>query len=174
MLFINSAIDLSELPAAEAMTLKPVEKKYLSLLRIEWTITAIVLLSIAAAVVYFVKPVSPWHILIPSFAVLLLLYYFIHQERSFNYLAYAVRDKDIIHQKGWIIRSVKICPFNRVQNCTLNTGPLERKYGLASLSLYTAGSSGADMRINGLSLEEAETLRQFILNKINSEDASTD
>ena len=105
MFFINSAIDLSELPAAEAMTLKPVEKKYLSLLRIEWTITAIVLLSIAAAVVYFVKPVSPWHILIPSFAVLLLLYYFIHQERSFNYLAYAVRDKDIIHQKGWIIRS---------------------------------------------------------------------
>ena len=174
MFFINSVINLSELPAAEEVTLKPIEKKYLSLLRIEWTITAIIILSIVGAVLYFIKPVSPWHIIIPAFAVLLLAYYFIHQERSFNYLAYAVRDKDIISQKGWIIRSVKICPFNRVQNCTLNTGPLERKYGLASLSLYTAGSAGADMRINGLSQEEAETLRQFILNKINSEDAATD
>ena len=174
MLFINSAINLSELPVAEDVSLKPVERKYLSLLRIEWAITAIVIFTIVAAILYFAKPVSPWNIIIPVLAVMLVAYYYIYQERAFNFLAYAVRDKDIISQKGWIIRSIKICPFNRVQNCTLNTGPLERKYGLASLSLYTAGSSGADMRINGLSLEEAETLRQFILNKINSEDASTD
>ena len=174
MFFINSTINLSELPAAEEVVLKHVEKKYLSLLRVEWTLTTIVLLSIIAATLYFAKSANPWHIIIPVVAVLLLTYYYIYQERAFNFLAYAVRDKDIISQKGWIIRSIKICPFNRVQNCTLNTGPLERKYGLASLSLYTAGSSGADMRINGLSLEEAETLRQFILNKINSEDVSTD
>ena len=174
MLFINSAINLSELPVAEEVSLKPVERKYLSLLRIEWTITAVVIFTFVAATLYFAKPVSPWHIIIPVLAVLLLAYYYIYQERAFNFMAYAVREKDIISQKGWIIRSIKICPFNRVQNCTLNTGPLERKYGLASLSLYTAGSSGADMRINGLSMEEAEILRQFILNKINSEDASTD
>ncbi len=174
MFFINTPINLNELPIAEQVELKPVQRKYLSLLRVEWTITAIILIAIATALLLFADLNIYWKIIVPGATLLLLAFYFIQQERSFSFLAYAVRDKDVIVQKGWIIRTTKICPFNRVQNCTLNTGPLERKYGLASLSLYTAGSSGADMKLNGLSKEEAESLRQFILNKINSEDAATD
>ncbi len=82
-------------------------------------------------------------------------------------MAFAVRDHDVIFQKGWLIRSIKICPFNRIQNCSIQSGPLERKWGLASLTLYTAGSTGADMRIPGLKQDEAERLRQYILSKIN-------
>ena len=74
-----------------------------------------------------------------------------------------------MHQRGWLIRRLKICPFNRIQNCSLQSGPLERKYGLASLIIYTAGTTGADMRISGLLQEEADKLRHFILSTIHSE-----
>jgi hypothetical protein len=50
---------------------------------------------------------------------------------------------------------------------------LERKFGLASLTIYTAGTEGADMRIPGLEQIEAERLRHFILSKIHSEDHDT-
>ncbi|MEJ7911605.1 MAG: PH domain-containing protein [Chitinophagaceae bacterium] len=82
-------------------------------------------------------------------------------------MAYALREHDVIYQKGWLVKSTKVCPFNRVQNCSIQSGPLERRWGLASLVLYTAGSEGADMRIPGLLQNDAESLRQFILSKIN-------
>ena len=94
-------------------------------------------------------------------------------QRSFPFLTYAVREKDVIHQRGWLIRTIKVCPFNRIQNCTVRSGPLERKYHLASLIIYTAGSGGADMRISGLLQEEADKLRYYILEKIHAESDET-
>ena len=101
--------------------------------------------------------------------VLLCSFYYLAIQKSFPFLAYAVREKDVIHQKGWIIRRIKTCPFNRIQNCSVQSGPLERRYGLASLVVYTAGADGADIRISGLLHEEAEQLRHFILSKIHNE-----
>jgi membrane protein YdbS with pleckstrin-like domain len=92
-------------------------------------------------------------------------------EKRFPHMAYAVRDHDILYQSGWIVRTLKACPFNRVQNCSVRSGPLERQASLATLVLFTAGSEGADLRIPGLLQEEAESLRQFILTKIHRERA---
>ena len=83
-----------------------------------------------------------------------------------------VREHDVVYQKGWLLRTLKVCPFNRIQNCTVQTGPLERRWGLASLTLYTAGTGGADLRIPGLTHEEATTLQQAILTRINAHAAA--
>ena len=104
--------------------------------------------------------------LLPAGVVLFLTFYYFLQEKTFPYRAYAVREQDVLYQKGWIIRSLKVCPFNRIQNCSVQSGPLERRFGLASLTLFTAGSSGADLRIHGLTQTEADNLRQFILSRI--------
>jgi membrane protein YdbS with pleckstrin-like domain len=91
------------------------------------------------------------------------------QEKSFPYRKFAVREKDVIYEKGWILRTTTICPFNRIQNCSVQSGPWERKFKLASLLVYTAGTQGADVRIPGLQQDEAEQLRHFILDKIHAE-----
>jgi membrane protein YdbS with pleckstrin-like domain len=169
MSFINSSIDITSLPAAEAITLKPVDHSYLKLLRIEWLITSAFLSVVVVAVIVFIPGVQIsfwWWVLVVASLLIILPYYFL-QEKSFPYKSFAVREHDVIYQKGWLVRTTKICPFNRIQNCSIGSGPLERKFQLASLTLYTAGAEGADMRIPGLRVDEAEQLRQYILSRIN-------
>ena len=175
MLFINTEIDLASLPAVESIQLRPINKVYLRLLRLEWLITAIVLAIAVTLLIVFLPRLQTnyqWTWLAGSYLLLMLTYYFL-MEKAFPYKAFAVREHDVIYQKGWLVRKTKICPYNRIQNCSLQSGPLERKRGFASLILYTAGSEGADMRIPGLEKEEAEQLRHFILSKINGTHNST-
>jgi membrane protein YdbS with pleckstrin-like domain len=52
-----------------------------------------------------------------------------------------------------------------VQHAEVSSGPLQRKYGLASLKFFTAGGSSVDLKIDGLSKERAEEIRSFIMEK---------
>ena len=47
-------------------------------------------------------------------------------------------------------RRVTTVPFNRVQHAAVNTGPLDRYFGLARLEVYTAGGQTADLSLEGL------------------------
>lgn len=174
MIFSNPDIDLASLPAAESVDLQPLERKYLKLLRLEWAFTAVVLAAIAAGLIYFLPALRTSYAwtLVAGAALLLMGVYRLMLEKAFPYMAYAVRDHDILYQSGWIVRSLRACPYNRVQNCSVRSGPLERRASLATLVLFTAGSEGADLRIPGLQQEEADRLRQFILTKINQERAA--
>lgn len=170
MIFSNTEVDLASLPAAESVDLQPVHRRYLGLLRIEWAITSLVLATIAGALIFFIPSLHAtraW-ILIAAVALLLMGFYLLLVENGFRQMAYAVREHDILYRSGWLFRTLRACPFNRVQNCSVRSGPLERQASLATLVLYTAGAEGADLRIPGLPQEEAERLRQFILSKIHS------
>jgi len=169
MPFINTELNLKSLPAAEKVELNPVHPLYLKLLRLEWLITSVFLCTAVALLIFFIPEIryTIWSFILLLAALLIILPYYFLLQKSFPYMAFAIRDHDVIYQKGWLIRSIKICPFNRIQNCSIQSGPLERKWGLASLTLYTAGSTGADMRIPGLKQDEADRLRQYILSKIN-------
>ena len=81
---------------------------------------------------------------------------------------YAVRDKDIVYKSGVFWRTVTAIPFNRIQHVEKSSTPLDRRFQLASLQLFTAGGSGGDLKIHGLSARTAEKLRKFILDKIGS------
>lgn len=173
MTFTNPEVDIAALPAAESVELQPVHRRYLGLLRIEWAITAFILAAIAAALIYFIpslRETGAWA-LVAAAALLLAGFYLLMIEKAFPRMGYAVREHDVLYQSGWIVRTLRACPFNRVQNCSVRSGPLERKAGLATLVLFTAGSAGADLQIPGLPQEEADRLRQFILAKIHPERA---
>jgi membrane protein YdbS with pleckstrin-like domain len=75
---------------------------------------------------------------------------------------YALRDHDIAFRRGLFFRKVVVLPFNRLQHVHLSSGPLQRRFGLASLKLYTAGASGIDLQIDGLTAERAATLRDHV------------
>ncbi len=171
MQFLNTEIDPATLPLAEAVDLKPIERSYLKILRIEWLIFVVFLAAVLAAAIYFITDLrreNVWMLILAAFLVMVSLYR-ISLEKGFPYRAYMVRDHDIMYQRGWIVRTVKICPFNRILNCSIHAGPFERKFGLSTLALFTAGSTGADLRIAGLKTEEAESIRKFVLSRINEE-----
>jgi len=79
---------------------------------------------------------------------------------------YAVRDKDIVYKSGVFWRTVTAVPFNRIQHVEKSSTPLDRRFNIATLQLFTAGGSGGDLKIHGLSAKTAEKLRTFILNKV--------
>ena len=81
---------------------------------------------------------------------------------------YVVRDKDLLFKKGVIWRSVTAVPFNRIQHVETSHSPLDRKFGLATLQLFTAGGTGGDLKIDGLAADIAEQLRVYILKKAGS------
>lgn len=172
MEFTNPAIELSALPKAEAVNLQPIEPNYWKVLQLEWLIVAALILITGGILVFFIHPLqTSWIIGLAGGAWLLitLISYWLMQ-KSFSRKAYAMREKDLLYRTGWIIRELHICPFNRIQHCSVHAGPLERQYGLASISLYTAGSDGSDLKIPGLSEETASSIREFIMQNVRKDD----
>ncbi|HYF32741.1 MAG TPA: PH domain-containing protein [Chitinophagaceae bacterium] len=172
MEFNNPSIDTALLPQAEAINLQPIERSYWKVLQLEWLITAIVLLIAGGSAIFFIKSLQSNLIIgLASGAWLLItvLYYYIVRQ-SFKRKAYALREKDALYRTGFIIRRLQVCPFNRIQHCSVHAGPLERRYGLASISLYTAGSEGSDLRIPGLTEATAASIREFIMQKVRSDE----
>lgn len=81
-------------------------------------------------------------------------------------IGYAIRDKDIIYKSGVFWHTVTAIPFNRIQHVEKSSTPLDRRFGISSLQLFTAGGSGGDLKIHGLPVEQAESLRAYILDKV--------
>jgi|SRR5688572_4106404 len=171
MEFLNPTVNIELLPHIEKAELKPISPSFLKVLRIELLISSTIVLLVAAVCIFFIKVLQQprWILLIGLTWLLLAVLQWIIQQKSFHVMAYAVRERDILFRSGWIIRKIRTCPFNRIQHSSISSGPLERKYGLATLILYTAGTDDSDVRISGLPAEEAATLKEWINKKVTDE-----
>lgn len=166
--FLNEQIPSFSMPEVQDVMWQPVEKDHLKVLRLQWLIVSALFLLIIVSLLLFINELQYplWIILLPAGWIIISWLYFILQEKSFRSLAYCIREHDILYRRGWIIQKIMACPFNRIQHCTVDSGPIDRKYCLSSLTLYTAGAEGADITIPGLNESMAQRLREFIMNKI--------
>jgi len=73
------------------------------------------------------------------------------------------RERDLLVVYGVFWRVKRSVPLDRIQHVDIKAGPIDRSFGLASLTLYTAGSGDEDMEIPGLVVEVAEELRDRLL-----------
>jgi membrane protein YdbS with pleckstrin-like domain len=62
-------------------------------------------------------------------------------------------------RRGRMWRSETRVPQSRVQHLDLKRGPLERRYGLSTLVIHTAGSRHSAVTVTGLGEADAERLR---------------
>ncbi len=172
MLFENPEIAHDDLPQADSVTWLGMDEKFVRRLLTEAALI-LVSVSIGIRVLQFVFNTAfadnnvnislGWlWLLIPVAAVPLFVWPSISVPRK----GYAIRDKDIIYKSGVFWRTVTAIPFNRIQHVEKSSAPLDRRYGIATLQLYTAGGSGGDLKIHGLSADIAEQLRVFILDKV--------
>jgi membrane protein YdbS with pleckstrin-like domain len=61
--------------------------------------------------------------------------------------------------RGVYWRSITHVPRSRVQHTDVSQGPIERKYGLGTLIVYTAGTDHARVALPGLAWDTAVALR---------------
>ena len=170
--FINEPFNIQLLPKVEEVALTPIEKTYLTVIRIEWAISSAILLAVAAVLIFSIKPLQQpvWITVIVAAWLALTIGYAFVQTKSVDHKAYALRDKDVIFRSGWIVQKISICPFNRIQHSSVSTGLFERRFGLATLNLYTAGTDDADLQIPGLKESDAFRMKEWITQKIIHED----
>ncbi|PPK93440.1 hypothetical protein CLV92_11068 [Kineococcus xinjiangensis] len=71
---------------------------------------------------------------------------------------YAERDDDLLVLHGLLFRTLVVVPYGRMQYVDVKAGPVERRFGIATLQLHTASAS-TDAVIPGLPPEEAARLR---------------
>jgi membrane protein YdbS with pleckstrin-like domain len=79
---------------------------------------------------------------------------------------FVIREHDISYKKGLFWKSHITIPYNRVQHCEVNQGPIDRFYKIAKIKIYTAGGSTSDVTIPGLNPARAERIKGFVLKQI--------
>lgn len=163
-LFKNSQLNLSTLPAAEELEMVALEPAYKKVRYIMASLMALVLITASWTFVWF-QANSIGYIEIPAtFITVVALWIVFYNGISFHYMGYALREKDISYQSGWLWKSMTTVPFNRVQHCDIRQGLIDRQFGLSKLTIYTAGGQSADLMIPGLLPDTAEKIKTYILN----------
>ena len=171
MEFSNASVDPSQLPNASGVPFTPLEKPYARSLSWQWLLSALLFIAVAAGLYIGVKKIRSDLYLIISFSVISLTHFigWYLAMLSFRRKAYALRERDILYRSGWLVQSVSVCPFSRVQHCSVSSGLIDRKFGLATLRVYTAGSDG-DIAIPGLKEADAFSMKAYITGKINADE----
>lgn len=90
--------------------------------------------------------------------------------RSYRGWGYRIDDRVLEIRNGVLFERVRLAPLSRLQHVDLQRGPFERRFGLASLVLHTAGTHAASMEIPGLEANEAVRLRDHLV-EIGGDDA---
>ncbi len=68
-------------------------------------------------------------------------------------------------RRGVVWRRIITVPLSRIQHTDVTQGPLQRAYGLATLTLYTAGTEHAKIDLHGLAFETAMAIRQYLFER---------
>jgi membrane protein YdbS with pleckstrin-like domain len=163
--FENEQLNVHSLPSVENLIFQPLEKDYLKVSMIAASIFSLIFIVAASVLIYILGEDSPFLLrvsigigaLVLASLVLWLTY------MGFHFKKYALRQKDIVFQSGYVFRSQTVVPFNRIQHCEINQGPIDRIFDLSSLKIFTAGGSYSDLSIPGLQKFTAEDLKHFII-----------
>lgn len=160
-------IVVSSFPNILEVEFKYINRKYLKVILINITF---VYLSLLAAVFFLeyknilgLEEVAFWLFLLIT---ILFIYTIFIKIIGFKRRKFLVREKDISYKKGVFYKKITTVPFNRIQHVEIDQGPISRFFNLASLSVFTAGDSSDDLKVNGLLKDEAQQIKEYISNQI--------
>jgi len=166
--FSNAPIDLATIPTLEQSpdtALMPAFYKTNLLIRVSVTTIILSLLAITQFEFLFaIDDALHMPLLIALTTVTTVgLFSIIFGYFSDRAISYHVRELDITMRSGVFFKKVVTQPYLRLQHIELKRGPIERKVDLATVQVFSAGGSLHTFALPGLSLAQANALRQYIL-----------
>jgi membrane protein YdbS with pleckstrin-like domain len=166
----NSALDTSQLPQLSEHDFQRLEPAFRQSLLAPRIVAAVVLL-VATIVLLVVGAWPPAATLAAAVGALVLLatnvaVVLVEAQR----IGYHVRERDISLRRGVINQSIASVPFNRVQHVSVERNGWERAFGLASITINTAGGVAGRLRVPGLSPHRATSLKAVILERSGIDD----
>lgn len=165
---INSTVSIEQLPTISNLDKQTLSEQYAPLNRL-LNLGLILFVCVIGVAVYFqpfipvpkdlinVLPFVIWAIALLGF----LFTWYNHARDQAKF--YTLRELDLHYASGLFFRKVVSQPITRIQHIELKRGPIERKFGLATLQVFSAGGEMHTFQIPGLPVDTAQQLRQFIL-----------
>ena len=154
---------ITDLPQHKSIEFKALADKALLHAQLNWLVFYIPFSAILAAICYFnenfANNMQTYLLIGMPILILISMLYIV---ASIKLQGVAMRQHDIAFKKGIIWQRVTILPLARVQHIEIHRGPIERKLGLASLKLYSAGGMSADLQVSGLTHTDCKNMRQFV------------
>jgi membrane protein YdbS with pleckstrin-like domain len=149
---------MDELFAPPAYEWRRLSPKYRSLLRLTTLIVLPTISTVAAIVVGILT--GSWGVAFAIVAVgaALTALRCLLVDRNWRSWGYVEREDDLYITHGVLFKTLVAVPYGRMQLVEVQSGPLERAFGVATVRLHTA-SAGTDATIPGLPPEEATRLR---------------
>jgi uncharacterized protein len=102
---------------------------------------------------------TAWLVLVSVFATLSYRW----PPLAYRHTSYRVDDHGFEIKRGVYWRVVINVPRSRVQHIDVSQGPIERRYGLGTLVIYTAGTDHAKVELEGLEHGRALRIREHLL-----------
>jgi membrane protein YdbS with pleckstrin-like domain len=125
-----------------------------------FTVMALSLLGLLVALVRLPGPLLGAMVLAASIAIVVA---WVLPSAQYHALDYEVDDAGISIRSGIVWRSQIRLPRVRIQHTDVSQGPLQRRFGVATLKLYTAGSRYTRIDLPGLAHDEALALRDALI-----------
>lgn len=168
MAFTNLPVDPGTLPRAAQLQLHPLPAEHRREILVQSLITVVIV--VLACMIPLIIPAIPSEVRIflwvfPISALVLGAVFTALALVRFRRKGYALREHDIVFRTGLFWRKVTVLPFDRVQHAEVTHGPLQRRFGVATLKFFTAGGSSVDLKIEGLLADDAERLRETVLER---------
>jgi membrane protein YdbS with pleckstrin-like domain len=163
--FSNKQVSINSLPDYRAVEFQPISIKKRTKIFIQISIAMFVFL-IGWGVFFYFTP-SHWAVYLPLGGILLFFglgYLNAHLQQP-KY-GYALREKDILYRRGFIVTKTTVIPFNRIQHVSISRGILDKSLGISTLKIFTAGGQGSDVNIPGLLPDLAKKLKEALAAKI--------
>jgi membrane protein YdbS with pleckstrin-like domain len=88
-----------------------------------------------------------------------------YAQRRYRITRYALADDGFLLRTGVWWRSELFVPQQRIQHVDVTEGPLARRFGLATLSLHSAGAHMSTANVSGLAAETAFAVRDRLLHR---------
>ena len=145
--------------------LSPRQKK---VLRVRGLLSAALLLAASIGIELALREGlgTPFGLAVAVALALGALLVFYTPERRYRSWAFLETEDELHIQQGIWFKSRTVVPFGRVQHIDVSQGPVERRYGVGTLTLHTAGTRGSSVTLPGLDHEDAERMRDGIRAKI--------
>ena len=158
-------------PVETSVEPRPLDPRAVKVWRIEAAIESIVALVVGAAATILLLRLDV-HVALSALPIVLALLYglinfVLLPWRRWKSWHYAIGDTEIELRHGIWWQTWTRIPMARVQHVDTRRGPLERRFGLASLVVYTAAGA---RQIPGLAIETAEQSRDLIARLANVRD----
>lgn len=163
--FTNNSIDMDTLPKYEEVSFQSISKAYL----IKASLLNLVFLCLAVigwvALFYFELHQLQLNLLLVGVVLYFSFKFWNIIQLQKNY-GFALREKDILYRRGYLVNKTTVVPFNRIQHVSITRDVLDKMFKISSLKIYTAGGSGGDIIIPGLAPNLAQRLKEALAAKL--------